>query len=166
MRRAVCPGSFDPIHNGHLEVIARAAGLFDEVIVAVSTNYAKRYRFSLEERMDMARETLASLRGIIVEPMGEGLLAEYCRQRGASAIVKGLRSSSDFDYELPMATMNRQLTGVETVFLPAEAHYIHLSSTLIKEVAQLGGDVSEFVPKSVLKRILSGESGPDQRRNG
>lgn len=147
-------------------MIARAAGLFDEVIVAVSTNYTKKYRFSLEERMDMARETLASLRGIIVEPMGEGLLAEYCRQRGASAIVKGLRSSSDFDYELPMATMNRQLTGVETVFLPAEAHYIHLSSTLIKEVAQLGGDVSEFVPKSVLKRILSGESGPDQRRSG
>ncbi|OFI39645.1 pantetheine-phosphate adenylyltransferase [Arthrobacter sp. SW1] len=166
MRRAVCPGSFDPIHNGHLEVIARAAGLFDEVIVAVSTNYAKKYRFTLEERMDMARETLASLRGIIVEPMGEGLLAEYCRQRGASAIVKGLRSSSDFDYELPMATMNRQLTGVETVFLPAEAHYIHLSSTLIKEVAQLGGDISEFVPKSVLKRILAGESGADQRRNG
>ncbi len=166
MRRAVCPGSFDPIHNGHLEVIARAAGLFDEVIVAVSTNYTKKYRFSLEERMDMARETLASLRGIIVEPMGEGLLAEYCRQRGASAIVKGLRSSSDFDYELPMATMNRQLTGVETVFLPAEAHYIHLSSTLIKEVAQLGGDVSEFVPKSVLKRLLAGESAPDQRGNG
>ncbi|WP_115788781.1 pantetheine-phosphate adenylyltransferase [Arthrobacter silvisoli] len=166
MRRAVCPGSFDPIHNGHLEVIARAAGLFDEVIVAVSTNYTKKYRFGLEERMDMARETLASLRGIIVEPMGDGLLAEYCRQRGATAIVKGLRSSSDFDYELPMATMNRQLTGVETVFLPAEAHYIHLSSTLIKEVAQLGGDVSEFVPKSVLKRILAGESAPDQRRNG
>jgi pantetheine-phosphate adenylyltransferase len=162
----VCPGSFDPIHNGHLEVIARAAGLFDEVIVAVSTNYAKKYRFPLEERMEMARETLASLRGIIVEPMGEGLLAEYCRQRGASAIVKGLRSSSDFDYELPMATMNRQLAGVETVFLPAEAHYIHLSSTLIKEVALLGGDISEFVPKSVLKRILAGESGGEQRRSG
>ena len=87
----------------------------------------------------MARETLASLKGIVVEPVGEGLLADYCRQRGVSAIVKGLRSSSDFDYELPMATMNRQLSGVETVFLPAEAHYIHLSSTLIKEVAGLGG---------------------------
>ncbi len=139
MRRAVCPGSFDPIHNGHLEVIARAAGLFDEVIVAVSTNYAKKYRFTLEERIDMARETLASLHGIVVEPVGEGLLAEYCRQRGVSAIVKGLRSSSDFDYELPMATMNRQLSGVETVFLPTEGHYLHLSSTLIKEVFTLGG---------------------------
>ncbi len=147
MRRAVCPGSFDPIHNGHLEVIARAAGLFDEVIVAVSTNYAKKYRFGLEERLDMARETLAPLRGIVVEPVGEGLLAEYCRQRGASAIVKGLRSSSDFDYELPMATMNRQLTGVETVFIPAEGHYLHLSSTLIKEVFTLGGDVSRVCAK-------------------
>ena len=105
MRRAVCPGSFDPIHNGHLEVIARAASLFDEVIVAVSTNYAKKYRFSLEERIAMARRTLGAISGITVEPMGEGLLAEYCRERGASAIVKGLRSSSDFDYELPMAIM-------------------------------------------------------------
>jgi pantetheine-phosphate adenylyltransferase len=126
------------------------------VIVAVSTNYAKKYRFPLEERIEMARETLASLRGIVVEPVGEGLLAEYCRQRGVSAIVKGLRSSSDFDYELPMATMNRQLSGVETVFLPAEAHYLHLSSTLIKEVATLGGSVSEYVPRSVLKRLLAG----------
>jgi pantetheine-phosphate adenylyltransferase len=166
MRRAVCPGSFDPIHNGHLEVIARASGLFDEVIVAVSTNYAKKYRFSLDDRIDMARETLASLQGIVVEPVGEGLLAEYCRQRGVDAIVKGLRSSSDFDYELPMATMNRQLTGVETVFLPAEGHYLHLSSTLIKEVFTLGGNVSEFVPRSVLKRLHTGEPVQDRARKG
>ena len=130
--------------------------------MAVSTNYAKKYRFSLEERIDMAKETFASLRGIVVEPVGEGLLAEYCRQRGVSAIVKGLRSSSDFDYELPMATMNRQLTGVETVFLPAEGHYLHLSSTLIKEVFSLGGDVSDFVPRSVLKRLAP--DGPVQNR--
>ena len=166
MRRAVCPGSFDPIHNGHLEVIARAASLFDEVIVAVSTNYAKKYRFSLEERIEMAKETLASLRGIVVEPVGEGLLAEYCRQRGVSAIVKGLRSSSDFDYELPMATMNRQLSGVETVFLPAEAHYLHLSSTLIKEVFTLGGNVSDYVPRSVLKRLARGRAGRTSRAKG
>jgi pantetheine-phosphate adenylyltransferase len=166
MRRAVCPGSFDPIHNGHLEVIARASNLFDEVIVAVSTNYAKKYRFSTDERIDMARETLASLQGIVVEPVGEGLLAEYCRHRGVDAIVKGLRSSSDFDYELPMATMNRQLTGVETVFLPAEGHYLHLSSTLIKEVFTLGGNVSEFVPRSVLKRLNAGEPVQDRARKG
>jgi pantetheine-phosphate adenylyltransferase len=166
MRRAVCPGSFDPIHNGHLEVIARAAGLFDEVIVAVSTNYAKKYMFSLGDRLDMARETLASLKGIVVEPVGDGLLAEYCRQRGVSAIVKGLRSSSDFDYELPMATMNRQLSGVETVFLPAEAHYLHLSSTLIKEVAGLGGSVSDYVPRSVHKRLLAGGSAQEQPPRG
>ncbi|GGI74548.1 pantetheine-phosphate adenylyltransferase [Pseudarthrobacter scleromae] len=166
MRRAVCPGSFDPIHNGHLEVIARAAGLFDEVIVAVSTNQAKNYRFTLTERLEMARETLASLKGIVVEPVGEGLLAEYCRQRGVSAIVKGLRSSSDFDYELPMATMNRQLSGVETVFLPAEAHYLHLSSTLIKEVAGLGGNVSDYVPRSVQRRMVSGEPPHNQHPKG
>ena len=121
----------------------------------------RSYRFSLGDRIDMARETLASLKGIVVEPVGEGLLAEYCRQRGVSAIVKGLRSSSDFDYELPMATMNRQLSGVETVFLPAEAHYLHLSSTLIKEVAGLGGSVSDYVPRSVQKRLLAGESSSE-----
>ncbi|MBW4095927.1 MAG: pantetheine-phosphate adenylyltransferase [Acidobacteria bacterium] len=158
MQRAVCPGSFDPIHNGHLEVIARASSLFDEVIVAVSTNYSKSYRFSLEERLEMARHSFSALRGIVVEPMGQGLLAEYCHNRGASAIVKGLRSSSDFDYELPMATMNRQLTGVETVFVPGEASYIHLSSTMIKEVFDLGGDVSRYVPGSVLKKLQARES--------
>lgn len=134
--------------------------------MAVSTNYAKKYRFSLEERIDMAKETFASLRGIVVEPVGEGLLAEYCRQRGVSAIVKGLRSSSDFDYELPMATMNRQLTGVETVFLPAEGHYLHLSSTLIKEVFSLGGDVSDFVPRSVLKRLAPDVPVQNRPRKG
>jgi pantetheine-phosphate adenylyltransferase len=134
-------------------VIARAAGLFDEVIVAVSTNYSKKYLFSLQDRLEMVKQTFAALRGIIIEPMGDGLLAEYCHDRGATAIIKGLRSSSDFDYELPMAIMNRQLTGVETVFLPAESHYLHLSSTMIKEVFTLGGDVSDFVPKAVLKKL-------------
>ena len=153
MRRAVCPGSFDPIHNGHIEVIARAANLFDEVIVAVSTNYAKKYRFPADVRLQLAAEVLGSLRGVSVVPMGEGLLAEFCREHGAGAIVKGLRSVQDYQYELPMAVMNRQLTGVETVFLPAEGSYTHLSSSLIKEVATLGGDVSGFVPGAVLKRL-------------
>ncbi|MHA7264048.1 pantetheine-phosphate adenylyltransferase [Arthrobacter sp. TMN-37] len=153
MRRAVCPGSFDPIHNGHVEVITRATGLFDEVVVAVSTNYAKKYRFTLEERLEITSEALAHLPGATVEFMGSGLLAEFCRSRGAAAIIKGLRSSHDLDYELPMATMNRQLTGVETVYLPGESSYLHLSSTLLKEVSALGGDISGYVPKAVLDRL-------------
>ncbi|MCC3275104.1 MULTISPECIES: pantetheine-phosphate adenylyltransferase [unclassified Arthrobacter] len=157
MRRAVCPGSFDPIHNGHIEVIARAASLFDEVIVAVSTNYAKKYRFPAGQRLELAAEALGSLRGVSVVPMGEGLLAEFCREHGAGAIVKGLRSVQDYQYELPMAVMNRHLTGVETVFLPAEGSYTHLSSSLIKEVAALGGDISGFVPAAVLKRLLAAD---------
>ena len=155
MRRAVCPGSFDPIHKGHIEVIARAAGLFDEVIVAVSTNYAKKYRFTLNERLELAKTTFSALSGIVVEPMGEGLLSDFCRARGVSAIVKGLRSSSDFDYELPMATM-------ETVFLPGDSRYLHLSSTLIKEIHTLGGDVADYVPRAVLRR-LQGDEGLDTR---
>lgn len=162
MRRAVCPGSFDPIHKGHIEVIARATGLFDEVIVAVSTNYAKKYRFSLDERIEMVRTTFSSVSGVVIEAMGPGLLPDYCHSRGASAIVKGLRSSSDFDYELPMATMNRQLSGIETVFLPGDSRYLHLSSTLIKEVYTLGGNVSDYVPRAVLRR-LEGDVGPDTR---
>lgn len=156
MRRAVCPGSFDPLHNGHVEVIARASNLFDEVIVAVSTNYTKKYRFDVETRIEMIRETVSSLQGITVVPMGEGLLAEFCRKAGANAIIKGLRNTADFEYELPMAAMNRHLTGVETVFLPTDGRYAHLSSSLIKEVAHLGGDVSEFVPRAVMRRLHDG----------
>lgn len=153
MQRAVCPGSFDPIHNGHVEIIARAANLFDEVVVAVSTNYSKNYRFSLAERMDMARETLAGLRGISVEAMGEGLLVDFCRSRGANVLVKGLRTAQDFNYEVPMATMNRHLAGVETVFLAADSRYIHLSSTMLKEIATLGGDVADYLPRAAIKRF-------------
>lgn len=153
MRRAVCPGSFDPIHNGHVEIIARASNLFDEVIVAVSTNYAKQYRFESEERLEMVRETIGGLRGVTVVHMGEGLLAEFCRFHGADAIVKGLRSTVDYQYEIPMAAMNRHLTGVETVFLAADNRYTHLSSSLLKEVQALGGDVVDYLPRTVLKRL-------------
>ena len=149
----MCPGSYDPLHHGHLEIIARAANLFDEVIVAVSTNYAKKYRFTDEQRLEMVSESVRALAGVRVVPMGEGLLADFCREHGANAIVKGIRSTQDYQYELPMAMMNRHLTGVETVFLPAESSYTHLSSTLLKEVSALGGDISEFVPKAVLERI-------------
>ncbi|WP_159610503.1 pantetheine-phosphate adenylyltransferase [Glutamicibacter sp. JC586] len=154
MRRAVCPGSFDPIHNGHVEIIARAASLFDEVIVAVSTNYSKKYRFSEDERVAMVEETVGGLRGVSAVPMGQGLLADFCKENGAEAIVKGLRSTVDYAYEIPMATMNRHLTGVETVFLQADTRFTHLSSSLLKEVQSLGGDVSEYFPRSVKKRLV------------
>lgn len=150
MRRAVCPGSFDPLHHGHLEVIARAAKLFDEVIVAVSTNYSKKYRFTEDERLEMTRTAVADIEGVRVVPMGDGLLADFCRDQGAEAIVKGIRNAQDFNYEVPMALMNRHLTGVETVFLPAESAMSHVSSTMIKEVFDLGGDVAAFVPSAVL----------------
>ncbi|MBG6182547.1 pantetheine-phosphate adenylyltransferase [Arthrobacter sp. CAN_A214] len=155
MRRAVCPGSFDPLHNGHVEVITRAAGLFDEVVVAVSTNYSKKYRFALDERLAIARETFTSRPNISVVPMGSGLLADFCREQSAGVVVKGLRTGRDFEYELPMAIMNRQLTGVETVFIPGESNYLHLSSTLLKEVQSLGGDIGQFVPEAVSRRLTA-----------
>jgi pantetheine-phosphate adenylyltransferase len=153
MHRAICPGSFDPLHNGHVEVVARAAALFDEVVVAVSTNPHKRYRFDADRRLALVEESLADVAGVVVEPMGAGLLAEYAAQRGAVALVKGLRSGEDFEYEVPMATMNRHLTRVETVFLPGDPRFLHLSSTLVKEVQGLGGDISGFVPAPVLRAL-------------
>lgn len=159
MSRVVCPGSFDPLHNGHLGIIGRAARLFDEVLVAVSTNQAKTYRFSTEERLTLCTRAVEHLPNVRVLPMGAGLLAEFCREQGAGAVVKGLRSGVDLDYELPMATMNRHLAGVDTVLLPTDQHLAHLSSTLIKEVAALGGDVSDFVPGIVLSALLPGTRG-------
>ncbi|MGO1320803.1 MAG: pantetheine-phosphate adenylyltransferase [Galactobacter sp.] len=153
MRRVVCPGSFDPVHKGHLEIIMRAAVLFDEVIVAVSTNPDKAYRFSEEERVEMVKESVAGFSGIKVEPMGGGLLASYVKSIGADAILKGLRSSADFEFESPMATMNRHLTGVETIFLQGDGAYAQVSSSLIKQVSGLGGDISAFVPKAVISRL-------------
>ena len=152
---AVCPGSFDPVTNGHVDVIRRAAGLFDEVVVAVLDNPAKKSLFPLDERVALLQEVLDAIDGMRVEAVAGGLLVDYCRSVGASAIVKGLRSGNDFAYELPMALMNRHLTGIETVFIPGDPRFEHVSSSLIKEVAGHGGDVIGLVPDIVLPRLLA-----------
>jgi pantetheine-phosphate adenylyltransferase len=155
--RCVCPGSFDPVTLGHIDVIRRAGGLFAEVVVAVLTNPAKKPMFDLPTRLDMLNEALAdrvATEDVSVVAVKDGLLVDFCREVGAGAVVKGLRSGTDFGYELPMALMNRHLSGVETVFLPGEPRYEHVSSSLIKEVAAHGGDVSGLVPAGVLARLL------------
>lgn len=152
MRRAVCPGSFDPVTNGHLDIIGRAAGLFDEVVVATGVNVSKSRLFDPEERLEMLREAVAPWSNVTVAGFS-GLIVDFCRDIGAGAIVKGLRGATDYEYELPMAQMNRHLTGVETVFLPGAVGNAFVSSSLIKEVATLGGDVSALVPAPVAARL-------------
>ena len=147
-RRAVCPGSFDPVTNGHLDIVRRAATLFDEVVVAVGTNVSKNRLFGADERIEMLRRACADLPNVSVEGFA-GLVTTFCSERGIAAIVKGLRAASDFDYELQMAQMNSSLTGVETVFLPTSPDRGFVSSSLVKEVAGFGGDVSGFVPDFV-----------------
>ena len=147
-RRAVCPGSFDPVTRGHLDVIGRAARLFDEVVVAVGANVGKNPLFTPAERVEMLTAACAEYPGVRTE-LFTGLLVDFCREQGAQAIVKGLRFAGDFDYELPMAQMNRSLTGVETVFLPTAPQWSYVSSSLIREVATLGGDVAAFLPDGV-----------------
>ena len=152
MRRCVCPGSFDPVTNGHLDVIERAAGLFDEVVIAVLVNVSKKGLFSVDERIAMLREVAGHLPNVVVESF-DGLLVDYCRQRDIPAVVKGLRAVTDFDYELQMAQMNHRLTGLETLFVATNPEYSYLSSSLLKEVAAYGGDVSGLVPDVVLTRL-------------
>ena len=154
MRRAVCPGSFDPVTNGHVDVINRAAALYDELVVAVLVNPGKVGLFSVEERMDLLRDAVAGLPNVRVDSF-EGLLVDYCRAHGVPVIVKGLRAVGDFEYELQMAQMNRELAGVETLFVPTAPQVGHLSSSLVKQIAQFGGDVSSLVPKAVLDRLLA-----------
>ncbi|PJE99301.1 pantetheine-phosphate adenylyltransferase [Streptomyces carminius] len=149
VRRAVCPGSFDPITNGHLDIIARAAKLYDEVYVAVMINKSKQGLFAVEERIDLIRQVTGEYGNVRVESF-HGLLVDFCKQRDIPAIVKGLRAVSDFDYELQMAQMNNGLSGVETLFVPTNPTYSFLSSSLVKEVAAWGGDVSHLVPPAVL----------------
>ena len=150
--RAVCPGSFDPIPHGPVDVIGRAAALFDEVIVAVGRNSAKNYLFDTDERMELVSAATAGIPNVRVVVL-TGLLVDFCRDQGAAVVVKGLRFASDFDFELQMAHINHSLTDLETVLLPASARWGTLSSTMIREVASLGGDVTAFVPPLVAERI-------------
>jgi pantetheine-phosphate adenylyltransferase len=152
MRTAVCPGSFDPVTNGHLDVFARAAAMADEVVVAVLINHTKAGLFTIDERIDMLREVVAPFPNIRVDAF-HGLLVDYCAEHGITAIVKGLRAVSDFDYELQMAQMNYRLAGVETMFITTNPLYSFLSSSLVKEVAKFGGDVEGLVPDAVLMRL-------------
>jgi pantetheine-phosphate adenylyltransferase len=140
---------------GHVDVITRAAQLYDEVVVAVLHNNAKRGTFGVDERIELLKTALAAVPGVRIEAFAGRLLVDICRQAGAQAIVKGLRNETDFAYELPMALMNRHLSGVETVFLPGDPRYGHISSSLIKEVAALGGDISGLVPQEVRVALLA-----------
>jgi pantetheine-phosphate adenylyltransferase len=152
VRLAACPGSFDPVTNGHLDIILRSAALFDEVVVAVGVNKTKARMFDTDERCAMISEVTAGIANVRVERF-EGLTTDFCRRLGIGVIVKGLRAVSDFDYELQMAQMNHSLAGVETLFMHTTPQYSFLSSSLVKEVATWGGDVSSLVPPSVLERL-------------
>jgi pantetheine-phosphate adenylyltransferase len=159
---AVCPGSYDPVTLGHTDVIARAAAMFPQVVAAVVHNPGKRGLLEVGERAELLREVLggdAATAGVRVDVVDGGLLVDYCRSVGAGVVVKGLRGGTDFSYELPMALMNRHLSGLETVFLPGAPRYEHISSSLVKEVARHGGDVTDLVPPAVLdplRRALAG----------
>ncbi|MDP9429852.1 MAG: pantetheine-phosphate adenylyltransferase [Actinomycetota bacterium] len=160
MRRAVCPGSFDPVTNGHVDVITRAADLYDELVVAVLVNPGKAGLFPVEERMELLRESVAELPNVTVDSF-QGLLVDYCRGHDIPVIVKGLRAVSDFEYELQMAQMNRELARVETLFVPTAPQVGHLSSSLVKQIATFGGDVSGLVPAAVHARLAARrEEGP------
>jgi len=154
VRRVVCPGSFDPVTNGHIDIISRASTLFDEVVVAVGVNKSKKRLFTADERISMLAEVCKGYDNVRIDAF-EGLLTDFCQDRGATAIVKGLRAVSDFDYELQMAQMNSSLADIETVFVPTSPAYSFLASSLVKEVAMFGGDVSSLVPPLVLDRLVA-----------
>ena len=154
MQRVVCPGSFDPVTNGHLDIIGRAAGLYDEVVVAVLINITKKSLFTVDERVDMLREVTKGYGNVRVERF-HGLLVDFCAANGISAVVKGLRAVSDFEYEMQMAQMNYRLSKIETLFMTTNPLYSFLSSSLIKDVARYGGDVSALVPEQVLGLLLA-----------
>ncbi len=153
MRIAVCPGSFDPVTKGHLDIITRAAKLFDRVIVLVSINRAKQTSFDVKERLELLHAATDGIDNVVVDA-NDGLLADYVAQSGACAIVKGLRAISDFDYEFQMALMNKKMVEqAETVFLTTNAEHLYLSSSLVKQIAYFGGDISDFVPACILEPV-------------
>jgi len=158
VRRAACPGSFDPVTNGHLDVIERTSRLFDEVVVAVLVNKSKHGLFTTEERIDLLRQSTAEWPNVTVDSF-HGLLVDFCTANGIQVMVKGLRAVSDFDYELQMGQMNHSLAEVETLFMPTNPLYSFLSSSLVKEVAMFGGDVSRLVPPPVLAALKDKLSG-------
>ena len=153
MRKVVCPGSFDPVTNGHLDIITRASALYDEVTIGVLVNRSKSGMFDLDERMQLIREVTAGYDNVVVDSFS-GLLVKYCRDHEIPVIIKGLRAVSDFDYELQMAQMNHGLAGLETLFLSTNPLYSFLSSSLVKEVATYGGDVSGLVPVPVHQALI------------
>ncbi|MGH3598412.1 MAG: pantetheine-phosphate adenylyltransferase [Mycobacterium sp.] len=152
MSGAVCPGSFDPVTLGHVDILERAAAQFDEVVVAVLVNPSKEGMFSVDERISMIEESTAHLLNLRVES-GSGLVVDFVRSRGLTAIVKGLRTGTDFEYELQMAQMNKHIAGVDTFFVATTPRYSFVSSSLAKEVASMGGDVSELLPEPVNRRL-------------
>ena len=157
MRRAIYPGSFDPVTNGHLDVIERARKLFDEVIVAVAVNDQKQPFFSLNERVELLTATIGKTDKVRIEPL-DGLLVNFAVQQEAIAVVRGLRAVSDFEFEFQMALMNRKLEArVETIFLMPKEEYTYLSSRIVKEIARLGGDISAFVPAPVVAAFAKKE---------
>lgn len=159
MRRAVCPGSFDPPTHGHLDIVERASALFDEVVVAVLVNKSKRSLFTVEERISMLTDVVAPYPNVSVGSF-HGLLVDYCRTHEIRAIVKGLRAVTDFDYELQMAQMNQRLSGIDTFFISTSPQYSFLSSSLVRDVAKYGGDVSSMVPPIVSQRLAE-RFGPE-----
>ena len=157
MRRAIYPGSFDPVTNGHLDVIDRARKLFDEVIVAIAHNDQKQPLFTLDERVQLLRATIGHADGVQIAPL-EGLLVDFAVKQKATAVIRGLRAISDFEFEFQMALMNRKLeASVETIFLMPKEEYTYLSSRIVKEIARLGGDIAKFVPPAVVEAFARKE---------
>ena len=154
MHRVVCPGSFDPVTNGHLDIISRAASLYDEVVVAVLINVTKKGLFTVDERVEILGEVTAQYGNVKIDRF-HGLLVDFCATNGISAVVKGLRAVSDFEYEMQMAQMNYRMAKVETLFMTTNPQFSFLSSSLIKEIARYGGDVSGLVPEPVVSRLHS-----------